>query len=171
LLPDGSFGPKADLGSFAPEAVVASIQPLWFHGWSDTKVDNEAASLRRTSMRFSEETLWDHINDGWSRMSFKQRNLWDAIKRSPEEWDLKGYGPFWVVAIIGETVIYYNHFEYGFNRSSWTAFGFIDQFQSLQFELEQAAQVQLDIINSGYDVGPRSSGPIAGEYPGKQSGR
>jgi hypothetical protein len=118
-------------------------------------------------MTFSEEQLWDEINSGWSRMSFKQRHLWEVIKRTPEEWDLKGYGPCWVVAVIGETVIYYNHFEYGFNRSSWTTFGIIDHFQSLQIGLEEAIQAQLEKINSGYDFGPRSSGPIPGEYPRK----
>ena len=115
-------------------------------------------------MSFSEEKLWDEINDGWSRMSFKQRNLWNVIKRNPEEWELKGYGSCWVVALIGETVIYYNQFEHGFNRSPWSQFGIIDQYQSLQFGLEDAVQIQIDLISTGYDVGPWSSGPIAGEY-------
>lgn len=88
-------------------------------------------------MTLSEEQLWDEINAGWSRMSFKQRNLWEAIKRSPEQWELKGYGPCWVVAMIGETVIYYNHFEYGFNRSSWTSYGIIDDFHRCSSDLSK----------------------------------
>jgi len=118
-------------------------------------------------MAFPEEHVWDKINDGWSRMSFKQRNLWSVIKRTPEEWELKGYGPCWVVAMIGEAVIYYNHFEYGFNHSSWSQFGVIDEFKSLQLGLEDAVQAQLDLVRTGYGVGPRSSGPIAGEHPGR----
>lgn len=55
-------------------------------------------------MSFPEEKLWGEINGGWSRMSFKQRKLWETIKRTPEEWTLQGYGPCWVVALIGETV-------------------------------------------------------------------
>ncbi|WP_172724537.1 hypothetical protein [Neorhizobium tomejilense] len=117
-------------------------------------------------MSFPEEKLWNEINDGWSRMSFKQRKLWEAIKRTPDEWTLQGYGPCWVVALIGETVIYYNHFEHGFNRSPWSQYGVVDHYQSLQSRLDEAVQMQLDIVDTGYDVGPWASGPIAGEYPG-----
>lgn len=113
---------------------------------------------------FPEERLWDHVNDGWSRMSWKQRYLWDSMKVAPVQWELRGDGPCWVVALLGETVIYYNHFEHGFNRSAWSKFGVIDNYQSLQFGLEDAVQMQLTIIERGYDVGPRSSGPISGEY-------
>jgi len=118
-----------------------------------------------TSMVFPEEQLWTEINDGWSRMSFSQRNLWAAIKRPPERWELNGYGPCWVVAILGETVIYYNHFEHGFNCSPWSQFGAIEQFHSLQSSLGDAVQAQLNLITTGYDSGPRESGPTAGEYP------
>jgi len=117
-------------------------------------------------MLFSEERLWDEINDGWTRMSFAQRNLWAVIKRMPEQWQLKDYGPCWVVAVVGETVIYYNHFEHGFNCSSWSSFGIVDEFRSLQFGLENAVQAQLDLITTGYSVGPKETGPIAGEHPG-----
>lgn len=96
-------------------------------------------------MRFSEERLWDHINDGWSGMSFKQRKLWDAIKWMPEEWELKGYGPCWVVALIGETVIYYDHLEGGFSRSQWSRYGVIDRYQSGR-DLENVVQMVLNNI-------------------------
>lgn len=113
---------------------------------------------------FPEDRLWDEINDGWSRMSFKQRNLWEAIKRTPEEWIVNGYGSCWVVALLGETVIYYNHFEHGFNRSSWSEFGIIDHYQSMQFGLNDIIQIQLDTISAGYDTAPSVSAPIAGSY-------
>lgn len=120
-------------------------------------------------MRLPEELLWDHINDGWSRMSFRQRKLWEVIKRMPEEWELKGYGPCWVVALVGEVVIYYNHFESGFNRSRWSQFGIVESYQSLQDELEDAVQRQLNDIDAGRSLGPWTSGPIAGEYVVKYS--
>ncbi|MGV2128951.1 hypothetical protein [Agrobacterium vitis] len=115
-------------------------------------------------MNFPEEMLWDHINDGWSRMSFKQRKLWDVIKRMPEEWELKGYGRCWVVALVGEVVIYYNHFEDGFNRSPWSQFGVIERYQSLQNGLEDTVQMQLNDIEAGYSLGPWTSSPIAGNH-------
>jgi hypothetical protein len=117
-------------------------------------------------MSLSEEEIWDEINDGWARMSFKQRNLWEAIKRLPEEWEVRGYGPCWVVALIGSAVIYYNHSEHGFNRSTWSRYGVIDDYQSMDWALEDAIRQQIDIINSGYDVGPWSGPPVAGEYSG-----
>lgn len=81
-------------------------------------------------MSFSEEKLWDHINDGWSHMSFGQRKLWEMIKRFPEEWEVTGYGRCWVVALMGNRVIFYDHFEEGFSQSSWSRYGAINQYQS-----------------------------------------
>lgn len=115
-------------------------------------------------MSFPEERLWDHLNDGWSRMSWKQRSLWDAIKVAPVQWELRGHGPCWVVALLGETVIYYNHFEHGFNRSTWSRLGVIDDYQALQLGLEGAVQMQLARIENGHDIGPWTSGAIPGEY-------
>jgi hypothetical protein len=116
-------------------------------------------------MSYPEEQLWEKINDGWTRMSFRQRRFWDAIRRPPEEWELRGYDRCWVVALIGSTAIYYNHLEHGFNRSAWTEYGVIDHFQSLQDGLDEAVQRQLDVLDTGNDVGPWASPPFPGEYP------
>ncbi|MBY5317929.1 hypothetical protein AB9F45_17910 [Rhizobium leguminosarum] len=115
-------------------------------------------------MSFPEELVWDKINDGWTRMSRKQRFLWEAIKRMQEEWELRGYDRCWVVALMGPTVIYYNHFESGFNLSPWHQYGYIERYQSLQYGLEQAVQRQLAIIDTGHDTGPWGSPPMPGEY-------
>ncbi len=115
-------------------------------------------------MSFSEEALCDLINAGWDRMNREQRLLWDAVRLLPQEWELVSYGPCWAIGVMGPKVIYYNHHEYGFNWSSWSKFGFIDHYQSLQWELNEAIQQQLDFIRTGYDVGPKSSPPIAGVY-------
>ncbi|KAA0698959.1 hypothetical protein DTW90_12380 [Neorhizobium sp. P12A] len=117
-------------------------------------------------MSFPEEKIWDEINNGWSRMSFKQRFLWETMKRLPEEWQLRGYGKCWVVAIIGSTVIYYNQYEHGFNLSLWVKYGHIEQYQSLQYGLEEAVERMLKVIETGYDIGPWGGPPIPGKYPG-----
>lgn len=96
-------------------------------------------------MSISEEKLWDEINDGWSRMSFKQRRLWENIKRLPEEWQVAGYGLFWVVALVGEKAIFYDHIEEGFSRSSWSQYGIVDRYQSGD-SLEYAVQMLLNNI-------------------------
>ncbi|QND52957.1 hypothetical protein HB779_14400 [Phyllobacterium sp. 628] len=115
-------------------------------------------------MSFPEEKIWNEINEGWSRMSFRERFLWETIKRPPEEWEVPEYGKFWVVALIGSKVIYFNHHEHGFNRSPWHRYGYIDAYESLQYGLEMAIQAQLEIINTGYDIAPSRSPPIPGEY-------
>ena len=122
-------------------------------------------------MGCSEELLWDKINESWSRMSFRQRRLWDVIKIMPAKWQLRGYEPCWVVALIGPTALYYNHFENGFSHSTWTDFGTLDQYQALDVELESEVQRQIDIIDQGYDGGPRASGPFPGEYAPSMKGR
>ena len=113
---------------------------------------------------FPETDLWDRINDGWDGMSREQRRLWEEMKRPPELWTLRGYGQCWIVGLIGQTVFYFNHYEDGFERSGWTQYGTIDDFQSLQWTLGEAVQRQLEAISTGYDVAPRSSAPVAGIF-------
>ncbi|WP_246660197.1 hypothetical protein [Rhizobium sp. FKL33] len=111
-----------------------------------------------------EEKIWDEINTGWSRMSFRQRHLWEAIKRPPEEWTLSSYGPCWVVAIIGATVVYYNSYEGGFDLSPWTRYGVIDAYQGLQYDLAGAVERLQTMIESGVEAGPHGSRPSAREF-------
>lgn len=99
-------------------------------------------------------------------MSFRQRHLWEAIKLPPEEWLLRDHGKCWVVAIIGTSLIYYNHHETGFEPSRWVRYGYIEQYQGLQYGLEEAVQRFLMAIETGYEAGPWGSQPIPGKYPG-----
>lgn len=116
-------------------------------------------------MSFPETELWDLINEGWSRMTFRQRFLWEVIKISPEEWELAEYGPYWVVGIIGSTVLYYNHGERGFNLSPWNMHGAILTFGSLQYDLAEAVQRVQRMIDTGEDPGPWDRhGPLPGRY-------
>jgi len=67
-----------------------------------------------------EERIWDDINCAWKRMSSEQRNLWEIIKIIPEKWKQEPWenegGGFWVVAIIGKTVVWFNDIEDGYNK-------------------------------------------------------
>lgn len=111
-----------------------------------------------------EADLWDELNQGWERMSVQQRKLWEVIKIPPALWQFRGYEPCWAVGLIGTTVLYYNHMESGFNRSPWTQFGVIDQYQSMDWNLETLLQHQLAVIAAGNDTGPWASAPRSGEY-------
>lgn len=44
-------------------------------------------------------------------------------------------GGFWVVAILGKSVVYYNDIEEGYNFSSFTNYGEIDNYRCSQMEL------------------------------------
>lgn len=103
----------------------------------------------------SEEQLWDDINEAWKRMTIKQRNLWEVIRITPEKWSQDPYGNtgngFWVVAIIGSTVIWYNDIEEGYNRSTFSKLGVINEFWCNQDELEWAIQGVINQIEDGYN--------------------
>jgi hypothetical protein len=67
--------------------------------------------------------------------------FWEYIRITPEKWIEKTMGDlgggFWVVAILGKSVIYYNDIEEGFNMSSFTNYGEIDEYSSAQLELHE----------------------------------
>lgn len=98
------------------------------------------------------------------RMNPRQARLWEAIRVSPHKWTEKSHGElgngFWVVAIFGATVIWYNDIEDGFNRSPYTNFGAIDEYWCNQDELEMVLQQLLGFIDSGQEAAPRRGPPI-----------
>ena len=111
----------------------------------------------------SESEIWDQINDSWNRMSLPQRRLWEKIKTNPEKWELDPWGKkgggFWVVAIYGNTVIWYNDIEEGFNRSTYNAYGRISEYWCNQDNLEWTLQHVLDEIREGISSGGYASPP------------
>lgn len=67
--------------------------------------------------------------------------FWEYIKITPEKWVEKTMGEegggFWAVAILGKSVIYYNDIEEGYNLSSFTKYGEIDDYHCSQLELHE----------------------------------
>ena len=92
------------------------------------------------------------INTCCNQMDMFQRRLWEVIKIEPVKWEQhpsgdRGQG-FWVVAIIGNVVVYYNDIEEGFNRSRYSKYGVIDHYFCDQDELQWTMQHILnEIIN------------------------
>ena len=92
----------------------------------------------------SEAELWDKINESYTRMNPEQRRLWEMIKIVPEKWTQHPWGDlgngFWVVAIMGNTVIWFKDIEDGFNLSTYTEYRTIKDYSCNQGELEWTVQ-------------------------------
>ena len=102
----------------------------------------------------TEAALMDRIAQGVSRMPPSHLRLWEAIRVDPQKWQLHPYGDagggFWVVAIVGQTVIWYNDVEEGFNRSRYSAYGEIEDYWCNEDELE----LTIDYLASTLERGP-----------------
>lgn len=109
----------------------------------------------------SEAELWDEINRGCEKMTEAQRRLWEAIKVSPQKWLQHPWGDqgggFWVVAVLGQIIVWFNDIEDGFNRSYYTEYGVIRDYWCNQDELGWTVQHLLDEIQTGH-----ASGGLAG---------
>jgi len=111
----------------------------------------------------TEEELSDQINEAWKRMTIPQRNLWEVIRINPEKWKQEPWGSkgngFWVVAIIGKTVVWYNDIEDGFNRSTYATYGEISEYWCNQDQLEWTVQHILNEIGEGCPSGGKLGPP------------
>ena len=62
-------------------------------------------------------------------MDADQLKLWEVIRFTPEKGSQHPFGDlgggFWVVAILGGMVIWFNDIEDGFNRSNYKTYGTI----------------------------------------------
>ena len=118
----------------------------------------------------TEAEIWHKINSSFVRMSLAQRRLWEIIKIVPEKWEQDPYGKegggFWVVALIGNSVIWYNDLEDGFNRSAFQEYGKLGEYWANQDELEMAVQCILNEIKDGYDSAAYASPPRPGRSGG-----
>ena len=104
----------------------------------------------------SKSALQARIAQGVARMTVAQLRVWRAIEVDLIKWQQHPYGDqgngFWVVAVIGRTVIWYNDIEDGFNRSTYTAVGVIDEYFCNHDELETAVQYVASSLEAGYDL-------------------
>ncbi|WP_316789633.1 hypothetical protein [Pedobacter frigoris] len=84
--------------------------------------------------------LEEWILRGASELEGELLNFWNLIKIKPQKWQEEEYGAegggFWVVAIFGTEVIYYNDIEEGFNISAYEAYGHIKEYSCNQSELD-----------------------------------
>lgn len=79
------------------------------------------------------------IDEAIAQMNSRERHLWELLRIEPARWELRPwadeYGGFWVVGLIGETVVWYNQIEGGFNTSRYITSGAIAEYWCDQSEL------------------------------------
>lgn len=96
-------------------------------------------------------------------MTPAQLRLWNAIAIDPSRWRLAPWGDppsgFWVVAAFGREVLCYDEIEGGFNRSSWSRFGVIDEYWCDDDELQWTVGRVLEEIETGERRGDRLGPP------------
>ena len=99
------------------------------------------------------EALRREIDAGVTKMSPRERVLWSFLRVTPQKWALSPWGDagggFWVVAVGGETCIYYNDIEDGFNVSRFTRHGVIDDYFCNQDELQWVIHRMVEAIDAG----------------------
>jgi hypothetical protein len=80
------------------------------------------------------------IENGVKLMTKNQLELWKEISIRPEKWIEEQYGTFgggfWVVAVYGNYATWYNDIEEGFNISSFSEYGKLDDYGAEQDELQ-----------------------------------
>jgi hypothetical protein len=66
---------------------------------------------------------------------------WERIHIPPEKWQCRPWGDagggFWAVATIGDSVVWYNDIEEGFNVSTYSSRGIIDEYWCNQTTFEE----------------------------------
>ena len=84
--------------------------------------------------------LEEWISRGESKLEGEPLNFWNLIKIVPQKWQETEYGDeggrFWVVAIFGNTIIFYNDIEDGFNISPYAVYGQVSEYACEQAELD-----------------------------------
>jgi len=104
----------------------------------------------------SERALLKRISQGYAAMPEAARRLWNTVRISPEKWQQHPYGDagggFWVVALVGRTVIWYNDIENGFNRSAYSTYGTIDDYLCNDDELNVTIEYLASVPAAGRDL-------------------
>jgi hypothetical protein len=112
----------------------------------------------------AEEAVRRRVAQGEARMTPSQLRLWEAIRIEPEKWQQRPYGDagngFWVVALVGRTVVWYNDIEEGFNRSRYRAYGQIEDYWCNQDELELTIEYLVNALEQGTDLVRLKARPV-----------
>jgi hypothetical protein len=102
--------------------------------------------------------LYNEILKTEKDLNGELKNFWNLIKIVPVKWKEEEYGTlgggFWVVAICGYKVVWYNDIEEGFNISEYKTFGKIEDYWCNQDELIWSVSRLFELVKfGGEDIG------------------
>lgn len=108
--------------------------------------------MTETWTSITEDELLDKVNFAWARMTPSQRSFWTAIRLKPEQWRQSPCGDlgagFWIVAVMGQQIVWYNDVEEGFNRSNYTTSGEFTDYRCELYELEHVIQHLIAMVQN-----------------------
>ena len=88
----------------------------------------------------TKEEILEEITLMESSIDAAETMFWNLIKVEPSKWQLSPWGDegdgFWVVAIAGNSAIYYNDIEEGYNVSEFKEYGNLIQYVCDQISLQ-----------------------------------
>ncbi|WP_428661745.1 hypothetical protein [Runella sp.] len=100
--------------------------------------------------------LYDLIQQEETALNGELWNFWQLIRIDPSKWVEKEFGEegggFWVVAICGTKVIWYNDIEEGFNISDYKAFGQIGDYYCNKDELSWSINRLFNLVKFGGNI-------------------
>ena len=90
----------------------------------------------------TEVELLNKVQSSERVLTGELKDFWNLIKVTSEKWQEKEYGTegygFWILGICGQRVIWYNDIEEGFNISTFSEVGQINQYMCTQYNLREA---------------------------------
>lgn len=90
-------------------------------------------------------------------------NFWELIRIEPQKWKENTFGNqgdgFWVVAICGSKIIWYNDIEDGFNIADYKVYGEINEYYCNQDELKWSVIRLYDLIKLGGKINGQAGPP------------
>jgi hypothetical protein len=99
------------------------------------------------------EELTGLISAATADLDAPSRRFWELICVPPAKWKLSPWGDlgggFWIVAILGTNVIWYNDIEDGFNISRFDTVGVIAEYFCNHDELQHSVHSLRRYIETG----------------------
>ena len=104
----------------------------------------------------TELELYDEIQKTELDLNGELSNFWELIRINPSKWQEPTYGTegngFWVVAICGKHIIWYNDIEEGFNISTYSIYGEINEYRCNQDELSWTVERLFSLVKFGGEL-------------------